>query len=451
MEKFDVVVVGAGTAGCITAKTIAKAGVRVCLVERKRKEDVGKKVCGDAIGKHHFENLGLEKPKGKELERKIIGIRVYSPNMKTWFDIKGEGLHGYIVNRHMFGKRLLKEALDAGAEFREQTQVLEPIIEHCFLSGVLARDMQSREKLKLFGNVVVDASGFSAVLRKKLPSSIGIDNEIDMRDVEVCYREIRQLKEEFQQELCEIYLNQTMAPKGYSWIFPESDAKVNVGLGVAMMHNFPNPRSQLYAHVLSMPLFKGSRVLEGGAWYVPTRRPLYCMVGNGVLVVGDSACQANPIHGGGIGPSMMGGVLAGRTIIDALIRGDVTREGLWAYNVEYIRSYGVKQATLDVFRSFLQACTDDELNYGMQYRLITEDDVLKASVSGEARLNITEKTLRVFRGLRKLGFLKKLRNAADLMREVKIHYLDYPVNPEGFERWKRRTEELFERVRLEFS
>ncbi len=60
LEKFDVLVVGAGTAGCLAAKTVAEAGLKVCLVERKRREEVGEKVCGDALGEHHLKTLGLE-------------------------------------------------------------------------------------------------------------------------------------------------------------------------------------------------------------------------------------------------------------------------------------------------------------------------------------------------------------------------------------------------------
>ncbi|MEM3760428.1 MAG: FAD-binding protein, partial [Candidatus Bathyarchaeia archaeon] len=37
MEKFDVIVVGAGTAGCLAAKTTAEVGLKVCLMERKRR------------------------------------------------------------------------------------------------------------------------------------------------------------------------------------------------------------------------------------------------------------------------------------------------------------------------------------------------------------------------------------------------------------------------------
>jgi len=58
--KFDVIVVGAGTAGCLAAKTTAEAGLKVCLVERKNQKDIGEKVCGDALGEHHLKTVGLK-------------------------------------------------------------------------------------------------------------------------------------------------------------------------------------------------------------------------------------------------------------------------------------------------------------------------------------------------------------------------------------------------------
>ena len=41
MKRFDVIVVGAGTGGCVAAKTVAEAGLEVCLIDRKGKEDIG--------------------------------------------------------------------------------------------------------------------------------------------------------------------------------------------------------------------------------------------------------------------------------------------------------------------------------------------------------------------------------------------------------------------------
>lgn len=444
MKKFDVIVVGAGTAGCMTAKTLARAGLEVSLVDVKPRGTIGKKVCGDAIGKHHFDTLGLGYPSGNELQSRIAGMKIYSPDMETSFQIESEKLYGFIVNRLLFGQRLLKLAADAGATLFDSTQVIEPILKDNAVIGVSARDIKTETKIKLQSKVLVDASGFSAVLRKRLPPEIGVDTEVRNEDVEVCYREIRQLNERATSpDLCEIYLDQNTAPGGYYWIFPEGETKTNVGVGVRMGKNFPKPKNQLYNNVLSKPLFEGSTVITGGAWYVPTRRPLDCMVGNGVIMVGDSACQVNPIHGGGMGPSMMGGMLAGETIIKALEKGEVTREGLWQYNIRYMQSYGVKQAGLDIFRLFLlQGVSNEEISHGMRYQLITEEDILKTSMGEDVRLNITEAARRGLKGLGKLSMLRRLRNAAKLMREIKMLYRNYPESPKGFEEWKKRTHEL---------
>jgi geranylgeranyl reductase family protein len=446
LKSFDVIVVGAGTAGCMTSKTAASSGFTVCLIDRKQKKDIGKKVCGDAIGKHHFEALGLENPKGEELRQKVKGGRIYSPDMETIFCIKGKGLKGYIVDRHLFGQRLLGLALDAGVELLEPVQTLEPIIRGGFVVGVVARDIKTGNKLQIKGHVVVDASGFSAILRKKLPPENKVEREIEKKDIMVCYREIRELKKPFDNpEFFDIYLNMKVAPGGYFWIFPAGGMKVNVGLGVNMCDKFPNPKNQLYQHVLSKSLFNDSKLLEGGAWYVPTRRPLDCMVGNGVIVVGDVACQVNPIHGGGIGPSMRGGKLAGKTIIEAMEKEDVSQKALWSYNRIYLAEYGAKQAGLDVFRSFAQELGDDDLNYGMKHRLMTEEDILKTVAGEDVRLNITDKTMRVFRGLRKISLVNKLRKMANLNKEIKALYGDYPVSPEGFVDWKNKVAALMEK------
>jgi len=444
LKKFDVIVVGAGTGGCMAAKTIAHAGYDVCLIDRKKQENVGEKICGDALGKHHFDNLGLNYPTGKELERKILGLKIYSPNNETVFQVTEKELFGFILNRRLFGQRLLNDATNAGATLLEQTHAIEPILESNYVTGILAKDLKTEKKLKFSSQVVVDASGFSAVLRKKLPEKMGIDTKINKEDVVVCYREIRKLKKQIpEEEFLELHLSQKVAPGGYCWIFPEHGERVNVGLGLAMLEGFPNPKTQLYNHILSKPLFEGSSLISGGTWYDPTRRPLDCMTGNGIVIVGDAACQVNPIHGGGMGPSMTGGKLAGETIIEALENGNVSQKGLWMYNPRYMEWYGAKQAGLDVFRIFLQQLGDDNLDYGMKYRLITEEDLLKASMGEDINLNITEKTRRALRGLGRISLLKKLREAANLLKKVKTIYLNYPTSPEDFEEWKRNVRELF--------
>jgi flavin-dependent dehydrogenase len=144
---------------------------------------------------------------------------------------------------------------------------------------------------------------------------------------------------------------------------------------------------------------------------------------------------------------MLSGALAGKTVVEALEKDDVSKNALWMYNCRYMKSYGTKQAGLDVFRMFLIASKDEELNYGMSCRLLTEDDVLKAGLGDDFHLKITETSRRVFRGLKKIGFLNKLRLTVKMMRKVKAHYADYPKSLEDFEQWKQQTERIFEEAK----
>ena len=448
MKKFDVIVVGAGTGGCLAAKTVAEAGLKVCMIDRKNEQDIGDKVCGDAIGKHHFDNIGIAHPSGAELDQKIEGLKVYSPDRETVVNVKGEGIHGYLVNRQLFGQRLVKDAKDAGATLIDSTVVTEPVMKDGYVVGVLAKDLKTGNKLSLSAKIVVDASGHSAVLRKKLPPELGIETEIKNEDVEVCYREIREVKEPIADlGFCKIYLDLQRVPGGYYWIFPKSSTTVNVGLGVAMTEGFPNPKDLYNELILSMPLFKGSRALTGGGGLVPTRRPISPMVGNGVIIIGDAACQVNPIHGGGIGSSMMGGVKAAEFIIKALENGDVSREALWPYTGVFMKLYGAKQAGLDIFRMLLQRLTNKEMNYGMRHHLITDDDLLKTSMGEDMKLNITEKTSRLFKGLGSLSLLKKLNATAKIMKDIKALYRNYPSSPEGLQEWEEKVQLLVDKAK----
>jgi digeranylgeranylglycerophospholipid reductase len=448
LKKFDVIVVGAGTGGSLAAKTLAKAGLKVCMIDRKAEKDIGDKVCGDAIGKHHFDNIGITHPSGKELDQKIEGIKVYSPDMETEVNVKGEGVHGYLVNRLIFGQRLVKEAKAAGATLMDQTVVTEPIIKDGYVVGVSTKNLKTGENSELHAKVVVDASGHSAVLRKKLPAELGIEKEVADEDVEICYREIREIKEPVDDPgFCKIYLDLQRFPGGYCWIFPKSPTTVNVGLGVAMTKGFPNPKDLYNEQVLSMPIFKGSRALTGGGGLVPTRRPISPMVGNGIIIIGDAACQVNPIHGGGIGSSMMGGVRAAEIITKALEAGDVSREALWPYTGIFMEEYGAKQAGLDIFRMLLQSLSNEEMNYGMSHHLITDDDLLKASMGEDLKLNITDKTSRLFKGLGCLSLLKKLNTTAKLMKEIKELYRNYPSSPECLAEWETKTSQILEKAK----
>jgi geranylgeranyl reductase family protein len=445
-DKYDVVIVGAGTGGASAAKRIAKAGFRVALVDGKLRGKIGDKVCGDGISKEAFDKLKLKYPKGNELERKINGFDLYSPDEESHMRIQGEG---FTINRLNFGQRLVNEAVDSGAMLIDNTLAQKPIIKDENVVGISVKKIGTSETREFLSNITIDASGYYAVLRKAIPfaKKYGIETEVDPGDVEICYREIRVIKEELDRsDCCKIYLEQNMAPGGYIWIFPESGKRVNVGLGVQMLRGHPNPKSLLYSHVLKRALFKNSELVTGGGGVVPTRRQLWSSVANGFILVGDSACQVNPLHGGGIHSSMLAGDSAGGVTIKALEEGDYSCSALWGYNTEFIDLYGYKQPSLDIFRILLQSLTNDELNYGLKNRIVTEEDILKTSMGAELKLSRGDKVGRVFRGIGKISLLKKLNAVAKKMHEMKALYKSYPANLKELGKWRTKVESIYKDV-----
>jgi geranylgeranyl reductase family protein len=446
-NRYDAVIVGAGTGGASAAKRIAKAGFKVALIDGKSREKIGDKVCGDGISKEAFDKLKMKYPTGDELERKINGFDLYSPDEASHMRIQGEG---FTINRLSFGQRLVNEAVDAGAIMIDKTLAQKPLVKDDYVVGVSAKRIGSSKSEEFYGSIIIDASGYYAVLRKAFPlaEKYDIETEVDAGDVEICYREIRTVKQELDSpDCCKIYLEQSMAPGGYIWIFPESGKRVNVGLGVQMIPGHPNPKKLLYSNVLKRSLFKNSELITGGGGVVPTRRQLWSSVANGFILVGDSACQVNPLHGGGIHSSMLAGDSAGGVAAEALEKGDYSLSSLWRYNTEFIDLYGYKQPSLDIFRILLQSLTNEDLNYGLKNKIVTEEDILKTSMGAELRLSTSDKVGRVFRGMGKLSLLRKLNTVAKKMSEMKTLYQAYPTNPKELGKWQKKVESVYKEVK----
>ncbi|MEM2301797.1 MAG: geranylgeranyl reductase family protein, partial [Sulfolobales archaeon] len=357
-KKYDVVIVGAGVAGATAASLISRMGFSVALIDAKPNYRAGDKPCGDAIGKHHFEEVGIKPPSGEELDGLVKGILLYSPSEEVVLTIEGEG---YEINRVKFTQRLIRESIDNGAEYYDETNASAPIIENGFVRGVIATRMG--EKLVFRSNVVIDASGSARSIVRRLPPEWPVVDPIKPEDTQIAYREIRILEEWIDKpEYIRIYVNQKIAPGGYWWNFPKSVARtVNVGLGVQNGKGYEHPRTYLYKYILTRPEFKNSKIVETSGALVPTRRPPYSMVWNGIMVIGDAAYTVNPVHGGGKGSGMLAAKAASIALAKASEIGDYSAKGLWTMNKLYIDYYGAKQASLDIFRIFLQKLSDDDI------------------------------------------------------------------------------------------
>lgn len=436
-EVFDVVIVGSGTGGSVAAITAAKKGISICVIDGKIKEKIGDKVCGDIIDASYFDwlhkQIGIDHPKGEELNQKLKGLKIVAPDNQTSIQI---GQEQYMLDRHEFGQRLVREAIDKGATLFDGLHVREPIIKENTVIGVITKDRFTHEKREIYGKVIIDASGVIPAIRDKviLKNSF-LERNISKGDMAIAYREVRILKEEMSDnKFAKIYLSNKIVPSGYVWYFPDGDHKVNVGLGVKRSFDKPQLKRRFENHILADPLFKDSHIVKKGGGVLPTRRPLCSLVANGFMCVGDAGCQVNPIHGGGIGPSMKGGYLAATTAIEAITEGNITQETLWSYNHKYMDVYGASQTALDLFRIFFQSSTDDDLTFGLKY-LVTEESVRKINRGEKVRLTAIEKTEILFRGIGKLRLLNNFRSIMKNMQEIKELCKNYP-QPSEFEAWE---------------
>ncbi len=442
--KYDIIVVGAGSGGALAAKTAAKLGLNACLLERKPAESVGDKVCGDAIEKREFDQLNIPLPKGEEVENHIKASNLYSPDQRVCRSLSETGSAGFIINRVKFGQRLLKEALDTGLEFHDQMMVLNPLIAQNVIVGVEAKDMRTGEKKQFEGKVVIDASGFHSPLRKAMKSPY-LESEIDPSEYIICYREILQVSRmEYDSHCIHIFLSQEKAPGGYLWYFPESENKVNLGVGV---YADPKYKVKEYYKQYCLPMaHEPIEIIHEGGGVVPVRHPMWSLVESGIMFVGDAGFCVNPLHGGGIGSSMRGGIYAAEVAANAIEKGDWSIDGLWVFNKRYAKDQGGDFASLDVLRIALQRFTDEELNFGLHRGLLSNQDIMDIASGRIIRPNIVDVIGRAIRGIAKPELLLNLYFINNMVNQMKQIYKAYPDRPD-FEKWKASVLKLYKKVK----
>ncbi len=448
-EKFDVVVVGGGVAGLFYSRLVAEKGFSVALVEMKPLEKIGEKVCGDAINREYFRKLGLREPSGDEVENIIKGIRVFAPDEKYSLLVKGEG---YELNRKAFGQRLLHEALSRGVILYDSSYAKKPIVNNGRVEGIIVYDGKTSTNKVLKGKIIVDASGVAGVLRSKLPSNWWVSEKLDYRDASIAYREIRVLETNIEEpEYLRIYLSPLIAPGGYWWFFPKGKNKVNVGLGVQGGMGYPSPIEQFRKYILPRRIFKDSKLIHAGGGIVPTRRPLKSLVYSNFIAIGDAAFTANPVHGGGIGSSLISAWAAAKASVDALSADKISTKTLWKANKIYIMNYGAKQASLDLLRMFLQKLSEEELTLIIKKKIVSENELLEISSTGDLRAAIVNKVISALKFLSKPTLLIKLKTLSSLMDKVKKHYYRYPDDPKDLTTWEFELEKIYNEFKTKLN
>ncbi len=449
-KSFDVIVVGAGTGGTTAARFTAKKGLDVCLIDRNQRAKIGDKICGDAVGNEIFDILNINHPKNEELSCHIKGAKLYSPNLKKCITLVDPKQAGYIVNRLEFGQRLLNEALDAGVkQFLDKTMALDLLYKNGTVIGVQVK-LENREKIDLNAKIVIDASGFYSPLRKNVRSSL-IEKNISKDDSILCYREIVKFSTTDQEvedpEYIRIILDQEKAPGGYIWYFPKNESSINIGIGTFM--HYRGKVKDLYKTNVFQEFIKTSKVeiLSSGGGVVPVRRPIWSCADNGIMFVGDTACQVNPLHGGGIDPSMRAGYHAANSAVHALENNVYSIDELWDYNYNVMTSFGAEFASLDLLRIVLQSLSNEDLNFGLERDLLSGEELLEISSKGGLNLSLVDMAVKAFKGISHPNLLLDLNYLRIRMNEISKLYKNFPNNLNQFSTWKEKVIEIYDKIK----
>ena len=332
--KYNVVVVGGGPAGCVTAKYAALSGAKVVILERD--SEIGIPVlCGEGISKN-VENLGIIK-KGRWIENEVEGARIFSPNgtmVKLSTEVAGNEA-GYVIDRALFDKELAKEAAKAGAEIMLRTEATAVIVKDGKIKGVEAK--QNGEKIKIQADIVVGADG----VESKIGKQAGINTMLKAKDI-VSSAEYTMAGIDCEEKYCDFYVGKSIAPGGYIWVFPKSDDIANIGIGILGSYSEPGLASKLLDKFIEKhPEYRKGKKIRMIAGAVPVAEPVETVRDN-LLLVGDAARQTDPLTGGGIMHALIAGKIAGEVIGEAVEKEDFSREMLSKYEKLWKEKLGHK-------------------------------------------------------------------------------------------------------------
>lgn len=443
-EMYDLIIVGAGSGGCATAKVAAVQGFKVLLIDRREKADIGDKLTFDTIPVYAFESLDIPVPEGDELDMRMLKLKVFSPNRKHSFEAD---LDGYLAHRHLLGQRLLKYALDAGCTLLADTEVIDPLIDKDFIVGVRCRTPKGLIQ-EYRSKVVVDASGFFAVVRDKLPHTVYHKEGMIPEDTVLCYREVRDLSgssdyippNDYPGWYC------TLENRGYFWIVPEDKDKTNIGCGIPKYPGYPNPEKVTLDFCKAHPDKIGDKVYAKGTGPTPNLPMRPCqpeLVGNGFMLVGDAGYQVSTNSGFGVPGSVIAGKIAANVAAAAIKKGDVSRKGLWEYNVQYKRGFGSVRPFADAIRIFVQNLSHEEIDALIQTGLMGSKEFSALWSDRTFDYTIQERIAKLMSSKGHFGLFIKVSVVFLIAKRLEKLYKNFPSAIDDFNAWMLKRTFLY--------
>lgn len=310
MDKCDVLVVGAGPAGSLAARTAAEKGLSVMMIEARPQVGVPVR-CGEMMPslqeiKDMFQGLRdpeslFEVPDDLVL-REVDGIRLTAPNDRKWLI----PWTGYTTDRDRFDQRLADLAVEAGAN----------LVKPCRFERLSAKDVAVTSEGEVGFRVIVGADGPGS----RTARSLGLPANRN------CYPAVTaQVKGDFGTET-QMFFGK-IAPSAYGWIIPKKGcANVGVGFSPKFSHGSLSDYMDRFVkdHDLEVTTpYKGK--------YVPSEGPIGKTFTDNGMLVGDAAGVVMSVNGGGIPQAMITGRMAGEAACAHISEG----KSLQAYEEEW--------------------------------------------------------------------------------------------------------------------
>ena len=312
-DIWDVAVIGAGPAGACAAFHLAARGHRVLLLDRF--SFPREKTCGDALAMdslQRLEAMGLGdrvRSRGYVVNR----ARIFSPS-RIEIEIPAEYV---MIQRSLLDAMIVERAVEKGAIFQKgNVQNIVPEKDNSL--SILCRD----NPRKISARFCVIATGTRLGLFKKFkvvphrtPEAIGAR----------CYVESSYPLVHL------IFAHERCTPQGYGWIFPMGENKYNVGVGSfygSGIEHARNLKKYFQDFLAEFPISR--ELLNKGAIISPLSiAPLrYGMkgtlpvLGENILVAGETIGTTLPFTGEGIGPALHSAEIAARVLDKALSTGN---------------------------------------------------------------------------------------------------------------------------------
>ena len=290
MESFDVIVVGGGPAGAVTARVAAKGGARVLLLE-SRTEIREPAICAGLVSPRTLPVLGASEAC---VVRRLRNVSFHSPKGAV-LSIQASSDRALVVDRSTLERELLARAREDGAEVRMGVTAT------AWKDGVLELKA-SHGPDAAAATVLVGADGPES--RVRVWSGLGST----AHRVNATQAEIESADDA---DCIDVFVGRSVAPGFFAWAIPAQRGRLRTGLAV---HQDFAPAPFLDQFLEAR--FPNHRIVTRveGAIPIPSGAPI---ARANVLLVGDAAGQVKPLSGGGL---YFGGVcarLAGRAAASA--------------------------------------------------------------------------------------------------------------------------------------